>query len=241
MPRARGPAAAADHAGRRRWRPASPRRWSRSCSAGARGQRGDPGPGLRGRRADRLPRQPHREPAGAAPHAPPRRHPAHPQLLPRRAGRGRPGRGRRGRLRARAEHGHRDGTTRRRAVETLLEYRCEGLILLGSRLSRGRPGPAGQDRPGDPHRPQRRAAGNVAVVRSADDVGLGLARRPPGRPRAPPHRARGRRPDGRSPTDRRRGYRAAMRPARPGRARAGPRRRPRRARRLASRAGAAGC
>ncbi|WP_426564996.1 LacI family DNA-binding transcriptional regulator [Angustibacter sp. McL0619] len=95
-----------------------------------------------------------------------------------------------------------------RAVETLLEYRCEGLILLGSLQSAEELARLGDTIPltliG-----RSDAPGNVDVVRSADDVGLGLL---VDHLVGLGHRRIAHVDGGRTAisTDRRRGYRAAM-------------------------------
>ena len=102
------------------------------------------------------------------------------------------------RLRARAQR--RDARPRRAAGRStsLLQDRCEALILLGPQS------PDGATWPGSPPgcrwscvaRGVRHRA--VDVVRTADDEGLQPGRRPSGRARPPPHRARRRRPGARA-------------------------------------------
>jgi DNA-binding LacI/PurR family transcriptional regulator len=84
------------------------------------------------------------------------------------------------------------GRDERRAIETLLDSRCEALVLLGPQapaeqlaaldrqlpvVAVGRPVPSAQ----------------VDVVRAADDEGVALAVGPPGRARSPAHHLRRRR------------------------------------------------
>ena len=114
----------------------------------------------------------------------------------------------------------------RRATETLVDFRCEALVLLGPVAPAAQLAALGRQLPvvviG-----RRVAGGGVDVVRSADAEGVGPGRRPPGHARAPLDRLRRRGPgdDRRRPPPRLPHGHAPPRPGRPG---PGHRRRPHR-------------